>query len=212
MVPIAPSATTTRSRNASRSPLSALATVMVSDRVYRRRYAPAEPITSSRQFGVIGEGGHVASYKTILVGTDGSESSFRAVEQAAKIAADAGATLLIASAYAPMPDRDQRRAAEALGEESYKVMGSHPAEDILREASDLAKKAGAKQVDSVCEPGDPVDVLVKIVDDRAVDLCIIGNRGLNSLAGRLLGSVPANISHRAACDVLIVHTTSGRRR
>ena len=23
----------------------------------------------------------------------------------------------------------------------------------------------------------------------------------------LLGSVPANISHRAACDVLIVHTT-----
>ena len=39
-----------------------------------------------------------------------------------------------------------------------------------------------------------------------------GNRGLNSLAGRLLGSVPANISHRAACDVLIVHTTSGRAR
>jgi nucleotide-binding universal stress UspA family protein len=154
----------------------------------------------------------VASYKTILVGTDGSESSFRAVEQAAKLAGDAGAALLIASAYAPMPDRDQRRAAEALGEESYKVVGSHPAEDILREATDLAKKAGAKNVDAVCEPGDPVDVLVKLVEDRGVDLCIIGNRGLNSLAGRLLGSVPANISHRAACDVLIVHTTSGRRR
>ena len=29
----------------------------------------------------------------------------------------------------------------------------------------------------------------------------------DALAGRLLGSVPANISHRAACDVLIVHTT-----
>ena len=27
------------------------------------------------------------------------------------------------------------------------------------------------------------------------------------LAGRLLGSVPANVSHRAPCDVLIVHTT-----
>jgi nucleotide-binding universal stress UspA family protein len=36
---------------------------------------------------------------------------------------------------------------------------------------------------------------------------VVGNRGLNSLAGRLLGSVPANISHRATCDVLIVHTT-----
>src|SRR3954447_26659927 len=77
----------------------------------------------------------MSSYKTVLVGTDGSESSFRAVERAAAVAGDVGATLLIASAYTPMPDRDQRRAADALGEESYKVVGAHPAEDILREAS-----------------------------------------------------------------------------
>src|SRR4051812_6776330 len=110
-----------------------------------------------------------------------------------------------------MNERDQRRAAEALGEESYKVMGSHPAEDILREAADLAKKAGATKVDSACEPGDPVDVLVTVIDKEKVDLCVVGNRGLNSLAGRLLGSVPANISHRASCDVLIVHPRGGRR-
>jgi nucleotide-binding universal stress UspA family protein len=154
----------------------------------------------------------VASYKTVLVGTDGSESSFRAVERAAAVAGDAGATLLIVSAYAPMPDRDQRRAADALGEESYKVVGSHPAEDIVREASDLAKKAGAKKIDTVSQAGDPVDVLVDVIDKKKVDLCVVGNRGLNSLAGRLLGSVPANISHRASCDVLIVHTTKGRGR
>ncbi|HEU5035015.1 MAG TPA: universal stress protein, partial [Mycobacteriales bacterium] len=140
----------------------------------------------------------MASYSTILVGTDGSESSYRAVDRAARLAADTGGTLLIASAYTPMSDRDRRRAADALGEESYKVMGSHPAEDILREASDLARKAGAQNVDTECRAGDPVDVLVQIVDDRKVDLCIVGNRGLNSLAGRLLGSVPANISHRAS--------------
>lgn len=154
----------------------------------------------------------MASYKTILVGTDGSESSFRAVDRAATVAADTGATLLICSAYSEMPDRDRRRAAEALGEESYKVMGSHPADDILREAADRAGEAGAKKVDTLSQAGDPVDVLVDIIDKRNVDLCIVGNRGLNSLAGRLLGSVPANISHRAACDVLIVHTTSGRGR
>ena len=154
----------------------------------------------------------MSTYGTILVGTDGSESSFRAVERAAKVAADTGATLLIASAYAQMNEREQRRAADALGEESYKVMGSHPAEDILREAADLAKEAGAKNVDTTCKPGDPVDVLVALVEENKVDLCVVGNRGLNSLAGRLLGSVPANISHRAACDVLIVHTTSGRAR
>ena len=154
----------------------------------------------------------MGSYSKILVGTDGSESSFKAVEQAARLAADSAATLLIASAYTPMSDRERGRASDALGEESYKVMGSHPAEDILREASDLAKKAGAKDVDTACEPGDPVDVLVSVIDKNKVDLCVVGNRGLNSLAGRLLGSVPANISHRAACDVLIVHTTSGRGR
>ena len=153
----------------------------------------------------------MGSYKTILVGTDGSESSFRAVERAAKLAAETGAKLFITSAYTPMSDRDQRRAADALGEESYKVVGAHPAEDILREASDLAKKAGADAVDTVCKPGDPVDVLVDTITEKKVELCIVGNRGLNSLAGRLLGSVPANISHRASCDVLIVHTT-GRGR
>jgi nucleotide-binding universal stress UspA family protein len=154
----------------------------------------------------------MASYKTILVGTDGSESSFRAVERAAAVAGDAGAKLLIASAYTPMSDRDQRLAGDALGEESYKVVGSHPAEDILREAADLAKKAGAKKVDTIPQAGDPVDVLVEVIDKNKVDLCVVGNRGLNSLAGRILGSVPANISHRASCDVLIVSTTKGRGR
>lgn len=46
-----------------------------------------------------------------------------------------------------------------------------------------------------------------VAKDRHVDLVVLGNRGLNSLAARLLGSVPANISHRATCDVLIVYTT-----
>jgi len=45
------------------------------------------------------------------------------------------------------------------------------------------------------------------VGRNPANLIVVGNRGLNSLAGRLLGSVPANISHRAACDVLIVSTT-----
>jgi len=154
----------------------------------------------------------VGSFSTILVGTDGSESSFRAVERAAALAGDTNAQLLIVSAYSQMSDRDTSRAAQALGEESYKVMGAHPAEDILREASDVAKKAGATNVEAVAKSGDPVDVLVKVAEERNADLCVVGNRGLNSLAGRLLGSVPANISHRASCDVLIVHTTSGRGR
>jgi nucleotide-binding universal stress UspA family protein len=153
----------------------------------------------------------VASYSKVLVGTDGSDSSFRAVERAARVAADAGATLVIASAYYAISDRDRQRAVNQLGDEAYKVMGSNPAEEALRDAEALAKKAGASKIETVAEAGDPVDVLVSMIDKQKVELCIVGNRGLNSLAGRLLGSVPANISHRASCDVLIVHTTGGGR-
>jgi nucleotide-binding universal stress UspA family protein len=148
-----------------------------------------------------------STYTTVLVGTDGSESSFRAVDRAASVARDAGATLLLACAYRPMSAREIQDAADALGGESYKVSGSTPAEDVLRDAADRAKGVGAKDIDTLAVEGDPVDALVSLVEKRKVDLLVVGNRGLNSLAGRLLGSVPANISHRAACDVLIVHTT-----
>jgi nucleotide-binding universal stress UspA family protein len=154
----------------------------------------------------------VSSYTKVLVGTDGSPSSYRAVEKAAALAADTDATLIIASAYQPLSDRDRVRATQELGEAAYKVVGANPAEEALKEAKSIATKAGAKKIETTAEAGDPVDVLVALIDGRKIDLCIIGNRGLNSLAGRLLGSVPANISHRASCDVLIVHTTGGGRK
>ena len=148
-----------------------------------------------------------ATYTTILCGTDGSESSFRAVDRAAAVARDAGAKLVLACAYRPMSAREVQDAADALGGESYKVSGATPAEDVLRDAADRAKRIGAKDVETKAVEGDPVDELGRLAKDRKADLVVVGNRGLNSLAGRLLGSVPANISHRATCDVLIVHTT-----
>ncbi len=149
----------------------------------------------------------VSSYTTVLVGTDGSDSSFRAVDRAAVVARDAGATLVLLTAYRPMNPREIQDARAALGDEAYKVSGSTPAEDVLRDAAERARKVGAVKLEQLAVEGDPVDALVRAVDERGVDLLVVGNRGLNSLAGRLLGSVPANISHRASCDVLIVHTT-----
>ena len=59
------------------------------------------------------------SYQTVVVGTDGSESSLRAVDRAAKIAAESNAKLIIATGY--FPQKDDLRAADALGDEGYKV-------------------------------------------------------------------------------------------
>ncbi len=145
-------------------------------------------------------------YSTVLVGTDGSSSSYVAVERAAQVAAGSGARLVIACAYHPMARRDEERAAEQLGQDSYKVHGSNPADSVLNEAHERAKVAGAQDVELMPVDGDPVDVLLKVAADVEANLIVVGNRGLNSLAGRLLGSVPANISHRATCDVLIAYT------
>ena len=148
-----------------------------------------------------------SGYTTVLVGTDGSESSFRAVDRAAEVAHAAGAKLILACAYRPMSPREVQDASQALGGESYKVSGSHPAEDVLRDACERATSVGVQDTEILAIEGDAVDELARVAKERDVDLIVVGNRGLNSLAGRLLGSVPANISHRASCDVLIVHTT-----
>ncbi|MEV4897377.1 universal stress protein [Nonomuraea sp. NPDC055795] len=150
------------------------------------------------------------SYQTILVGTDGSSSSLRAVTAAAELAAATRARLVVACAYLPMRESERAPAADRLGELAYKVSGSTPAEDALRAARESAVAAGAGEVVLAAEAGEAVDVLVRLAGEHRADLLVVGNRGLNSLAGRLLGSVPSGVSHRAGCDVLIVRTTSGR--
>lgn len=146
----------------------------------------------------------MSAYRTVVVGTDGSDSSLRAVDRAGTIAG-ANAKLLIASAY--LPHGEDTRAADALKEESYKVAGSAPIYAILREAKDRARAAGAKDIEDRAVVGAPVDALVDLAEEVSADLLVVGNVGLNTIAGRLLGSVPANVSRRAKVDVLIVHTT-----
>lgn len=147
----------------------------------------------------------MGAYRTVVVGTDGSDSSFRAVDKAAQIAGS-DAKLLIASAY--LPQHEDTRAADALGQESYKVSGTAPIYAILQDAKERAHAAGAKNVEERPIVGAPVDALVKLAEDEKADLLVVGNVGLSTIAGRLLGSVPANVSRRAKVDVLIVHTTS----
>jgi nucleotide-binding universal stress UspA family protein len=147
----------------------------------------------------------MSAYRTVVVGTDGSASSMRAVDRAARITG-ADARLIVASAYLPHPE--DSRAADALGDESYKVSGTAPIYAILQDAKERARKAGAKNVEERPIVGAPVDALVKLAEDEKADLLVVGNVGLSTIAGRLLGSVPANVSRRSKVDVLIVHTTS----
>ncbi len=146
-------------------------------------------------------------YQTVLVGTDGSESSFAAVTSAARLAVACKARLVIACAYSPMRGTDLDVAKDRLGAEAYQVVGSAPAEGTLRVARDKARDEGAEDVRTVAVEDKPVVALERIAQEYTADLIVVGNRGLRSLAGRILGSVPADIARKAGLDVLIVHTT-----
>ncbi|MEV6164664.1 universal stress protein [Streptomyces sp. NPDC052052] len=149
----------------------------------------------------------MTAYQTVMVGTDGSESSLAAVDRAARLAAVCEAELVIACAYMPMRGHELAQAQDQLGAEAYQVVGSAPAEHTLRIATDRARAQGAMKVRSVAVEDEPVAALVRVARECSADLVVVGNRGLRSLAGRILGSVPADIARKAGLDVLIVHTT-----
>lgn len=165
----------------------------------------------------------MTAYQTLLVGTDGSDTSLRAVEHAAAFAAQNNAKLVIAMAHLSYiekgdkggwgrPARPDRvidgRAEVALGNEGdYKVHGMAAIYEILREARDRARAAGAKDVDARPIRGDPVHALFRLAKEVKADLLVVGNVGLGTRSEKWLGSVPGNVLRRAKTDVLLVHTT-----
>jgi len=147
----------------------------------------------------------MSAYRTVVVGADGSDSSLRAVDRAGEIAGGSGARVIVATAY--FPQSEDHHAADVLKDEGYKATGNAPIYAILREATDRAKAAGATEVVEKAIVGAPVDALVELAESEKADLLVVGNVGLSTIAGRLLGSVPANVARRSKIDVLIVHTS-----
>ncbi|MEE6179780.1 universal stress protein [Mycobacterium sp. 050134] len=147
------------------------------------------------------------AYRTVVVGTDGSESSLRAVDRAGAIAAESNAKLIIATGY--FPHKDDSRAADVLGNEGYKVQGNAPIYAILREAHERAQAAGATDIEERPIQDAPVHALVELAEQVDADLLVVGHVGLDArsaLIGRVF-SIPGGIATKAKIDVLIVHTT-----
>ncbi|OBH91410.1 universal stress protein [Mycobacterium sp. E2733] len=165
----------------------------------------------------------MSAYQTLVVGTDGSDTSLRAVDHAAAFAARNNAKLIIAMAYLSFMDKGDKggwgrqarpdrvldgRAEVALGNEGdYKVHGMAPIYAVLREASDRARAAGARDIEARPIRGDPVHALFHLAKEAKADLLVVGNVGLNTRSDKWLGSVPGNVLRRAKTDVLLVHTT-----
>lgn len=147
-------------------------------------------------------------YAVVVVGTDGSDSSLVAVDRAAEVAAGAGAGLFVVCAYHPMSPRDHAVLSAGLGDTRfYQVAGADAAEEAAAAAVKRATDAGVPNPYSRLVEGDAGQALLAVAREQSADLIVVGNRGINTLSGRLLGSVPSDVSQRSPCDVLIVHTT-----
>jgi nucleotide-binding universal stress UspA family protein len=138
---------------------------------------------------------------TVIVGVDGSDTSFKAAARAATIAAGLGASLSVVTAHA----KDNTEVVR-IGSDTWIL-------DDAEQAKKLAEKTAVKlrelvpgaTIDSVAVKGKPQDALVEEASRTGAQLIVVGNVGMSGL-GRVLGSVASSVAHSAPCDVYIVKT------
>jgi nucleotide-binding universal stress UspA family protein len=146
-------------------------------------------------------------YRSIVIGTDGSETAGEAVRQAIELAKSVGAALHVVGAYQPVPEqqlRQQRQGAPA--DVQWSINPHQEVDKNLNDARTKVEQAGVK-VEVHSREGDPADAILDVADDVNADLIVVGNRGMTGARRFLLGSVPNKISHHARCSVMIIRTT-----
>jgi nucleotide-binding universal stress UspA family protein len=146
-------------------------------------------------------------FKSIVVGTDGSDTAGQAVRQAVDLARAVGAKIELVSAYEPVPEQRLREERRDAPEDLQWVI--NPREDVdttLQAAAAVAREAGV-EVDVYPRQGDPADAILDVAEEREADLVVVGNKGMTGARRFLLGSVPNKVSHHAPCSVLIIRTT-----
>lgn len=144
--------------------------------------------------------------QNILVSTDASPASKRAVEMAADLAGRYDTELHIIHVIRDMdlPPEVQKMA------EVEKIQGYRTdvlrfvAGKVLEEAKDRALEMGAKRVKTLIGEGHPAETIVKHARELKVGLIVMGTRGLGDVRSMLLGSVSRKVSNIAGINTLIV--------
>ena len=129
---------------------------------------------------------------TILVGTDTSAAADLAVEDAAKLASDRGAELLVLYVR---PEDDVRSIVDPL-------KAADPRAYLARLASRFPNVVTRIQM----ETGDAADRIVAVAEHERAAMIVIGNRGAHGSTWRVKDSVPNLVLRHTPCSVLVVDT------
>lgn len=146
------------------------------------------------------------NYSSIVVGTDGSESSLLAVRHAAAVARANEARLIIVCAFHNRSS--QLRRAPNVRPDDLPYVPYELTAGFLQKAAAVATAEGLADITTEPRLGDPVDALLDAVHSHDADLLVSGNKGVRSVSGRIFGTIPTEITRRSTVNVLLVDTHS----
>lgn len=138
----------------------------------------------------------------ILLATDGSEGAARAADLAGDLAKATGAKLSILT----IGEHLSRSEAEELAQSEGGIGDALDliSAQILKDAEEHARRAGASDVHIMTGWGNPAARIIEIAQREHVDVIMVGRRGRGRLAGLLLGSVSQKLTTLAPCTVVVV--------
>ncbi|KUO75117.1 MAG: universal stress protein UspA [Desulfosporosinus sp. BRH_c37] len=140
-------------------------------------------------------------FKKILVPTDASEYSRRALKIALEMARSIQAeVVLLHVSFTPQAYW------------GYTISyGITVTQEQLDQNGELALDATLTGIDSEqvvinkrVESGHPVTLILEYIKKENIDLVVMGSHGYGAIAGSVLGSVSQRVLQRASCPVLII--------
>ena len=142
----------------------------------------------------------MSTWKTVLVGFDGSAGSRKALTWAAAEAADHAADLVVLNVWEHtlLPPAGSVSVSERYVPDS----SQHTAEDLLEEITEVLGADPPVLVQPRVKQGNPAKVLIGQSADA--DLLVVGTRGHGGFRGLLLGSVSQHVAAHAKCSVTVV--------
>ena len=130
--------------------------------------------------------------RTIVVGTDTSAAADLAVEDAARLARERGAELVVLYVKADGADRS--------------VVDPDRAADPSAHLRALASRFPGVTTTTRIEDGDAAARICDVAEEVEADTIVLGNRGMHGSRWRVRESVPNLVLRHAPCSVYIVDT------
>ncbi|MCC2098191.1 MAG: universal stress protein [Hyphomicrobiales bacterium] len=144
--------------------------------------------------------------KNILVATDGSDLAGKAVAYATGLAKDLGAKLTVVTvseSWSPLEIANKAQAGHFKAIEEFEQHASDIAAKVLKEASDIAQRAGAAAETLHIPDATPAEGIIQAAAKQGSDLIVMGSHGRRGLSRLVLGSQALEVMSLSKVPVLI---------